>query len=598
MTLAEIHSYRGQGEGLRAGAHLRFFCPIHGGDRQRSFKLNPETGHFKCYSCQEWGYLKEKHEQRRREWVKEHGGRASATGPKPLPVQPDQAEPPPNPAYEAQQVLMTQRLPGGLGALYLARRGIDPELARRYFGVGYAPDGSWPHVKDGAPRRQWRYGRVTFPHSNPAGDVLNFYGRAVGRDDIVPKQLRHDHLPGPKGIFNAVALYGDQDDTVYVCEGVFDALSLVMAGYEAVCAIFGVEGLRWNWVRAKRVVLCLDPDVADQSWRTLAYEGTVRGKEVFWIGRGAYQGHKDLNAVWLATGAIRLDGFEPTRAPIPRPSLSSAPASKLEPGLEDLLKSLETRGLDVDGTVYRYEIDVVAVTGRVSYQRKDGGPLVQQMPAAERLNRIRPLKSGRRFLVADYGQIEPRIVHALLKARAAIDWDAGEDLYRTLFGDLGDGRHEAKLALNRFINGGAAPELGGNSRLGQFVRAVRAYQDEIAAAAKASGYVSTLFGRPVPLEREAPNHAGRALNRVVQGTAADVFNQAAVALHRELGGRGEIGFLLHDEVWVEADAGVDLEGLAATVVRVMKATAKRVGVDLPVRIETGPVSPITREIVS
>jgi hypothetical protein len=35
---------------------------------------------------------------------------------------------------------------------------------------------------------------------------VNLYARAVGTAEQVPKAKRHDHLPGEKGYFNAVAL--------------------------------------------------------------------------------------------------------------------------------------------------------------------------------------------------------------------------------------------------------------------------------------------------------------------------------------------------------------------------------------------------------
>lgn len=41
-------------------------------------------------------------------------------------------------------------------------------------------------------------------------------GRAVGSNEKVSKEERHDHLPGPKGIFNVKAL---ASDTVFICEG-------------------------------------------------------------------------------------------------------------------------------------------------------------------------------------------------------------------------------------------------------------------------------------------------------------------------------------------------------------------------------------------
>ena len=62
-------------------------------------------------------------------------------------------------------------------------------------------DGQWAH-----PARDWEGGRVVAPHTDPAGQIINLYGRAVGSDEQVPKAQRHDHLPGDKALFNAPAL--------------------------------------------------------------------------------------------------------------------------------------------------------------------------------------------------------------------------------------------------------------------------------------------------------------------------------------------------------------------------------------------------------
>src|SRR6266849_9166876 len=69
-----------------------------------------------------------------------------------------------------------------------------PLALAQQLGVGYAAPGSWPHAA-----RDWRNGRVVFPHTMPEGRLVNLYGRAVGTAEQVPKAKRHDHLPGGKG---------------------------------------------------------------------------------------------------------------------------------------------------------------------------------------------------------------------------------------------------------------------------------------------------------------------------------------------------------------------------------------------------------------
>lgn len=106
---------------------------------------------------------------------------------------------------------------------------------------------------------------------------MNLYGSAIGRDEAVPKEERHDHLSGPKGVFNGRALAAD---TVVFTEGGFDALSLPAEGYDNAYAIFGTS-LPWDWVRAERVVFGFDQDAGGATWQALAWEGVLRGKAVF-----------------------------------------------------------------------------------------------------------------------------------------------------------------------------------------------------------------------------------------------------------------------------------------------------------------------------
>jgi hypothetical protein len=179
----------------------------------------------------------------------------------------------------------------------LRQRGIPLALAEQ-LGVGYAAPGTWPH-----PARDWRHGRVVFPHTTPEGRLVNLYGRAVGTAEQVPKAKRHDHLPGKKGYFNATALPGGVGP-LWVCEGAFDALALLAAGVPRVLAIFGVHGWRWDWVHAVReFVLALDVDPAgQQQWRQLARQAVLRGKQVAVLPTAVYGGYKDVSAAWTAGG--------------------------------------------------------------------------------------------------------------------------------------------------------------------------------------------------------------------------------------------------------------------------------------------------------
>ena len=99
----------------------------------------------------------------------------------------------------------------------------------------------------------------------------------------MPKALRHDHLPGQKGYFNAAALR-EGSGPLYVAEGAFDALALAAAGYPRVVAIFELYGWRWDWARTVReLVFAFDADAAGAGWRSLGRQALMRGKRVSYL---------------------------------------------------------------------------------------------------------------------------------------------------------------------------------------------------------------------------------------------------------------------------------------------------------------------------
>ena len=300
------------GEG---GQVLRAFCPFHGSDHQRSLRVTLSTGRFVCFACGAWGYL----EEARQRWHETHQRAIKALQRSRRPSFPRQSSPvssqatsgasrppvapplqPPPADLVACLASFQAALPGSRGEAYLRSRGIPLAIAQKT-GIGYAPPGTWPHR-----RRDWKWGRLVVPHTTPEGDVVNLYGRAVGPLERVPKTLRHDHLPRDKGYFNTSVLRLGTG-LVWVCEGAFDALSLLAAGYSRVIAIFGVHGWRWEWVRTVfALTFALDADaVGQQQWRVLARQAALRGKQVAVLPPTAYGQEKDVNAAWVA-GTLSL----------------------------------------------------------------------------------------------------------------------------------------------------------------------------------------------------------------------------------------------------------------------------------------------------
>src|SRR5919108_4200718 len=317
--LATCHPIVGEG-----GHVLRALCPFHGSDRQRSLRVQVHSGRFVCFACGAWGYMDTARAQWREEQQRQatlrrpsaHRQRlthrrqsppprsrppAAAARPRSVDPPAPRASAPARPDLAQQLAAFQAALPGSRGAAYLQQRGIPLALAQQ-LGVGYAAPGTWPHRA-----RDWRGGRVVFPHTTPDGCLVNLYGRAVGTAEQVPKAQRHDHLPGVKGYFNATALQAG-GEPLWVCEGAFDALALLAAGVPRVVALFGVQGWRWDWAREVReLVIALDADSAgQQQWRQLARQAALRGKQVAVLPAAAYGGHKDVNEAWVA-GTLAVD---------------------------------------------------------------------------------------------------------------------------------------------------------------------------------------------------------------------------------------------------------------------------------------------------
>jgi hypothetical protein len=147
------------------GGHvLRAFCPFHGSDRQRSLRVQVQSGRFVCFACGAWGYM----ETARAQWRAEQQRQAAYRRPlarqprgphrrqplSPLPRQSasaarthSAASPAPRVSAPvrsdlAQQLVAFQgALPDSRGAAYLQQRGIPLALAQQH-GVGYAAPGT------------------------------------------------------------------------------------------------------------------------------------------------------------------------------------------------------------------------------------------------------------------------------------------------------------------------------------------------------------------------------------------------------------------------------------------------------------------------
>jgi len=280
-----------------------------------------------------------------------------------------------------------------------------------------------------------------------------------------------------------------------------------------------------------------------------------------------------------STGFEVLNELSERGLPLPKLLLEYREISKLKGTYVDALPQIA----DGEGRVHTSFRQTVAATGRLS----SSDPNLQNIPirteAGREIRKAFIAPPGRRLVVADYSQIELRILAHMSGDEAMIRaFEEDQDIHRAtaakIFGVSPDlVSHEMRFAAKRInfalLYGMAAFTLGKElgvstseaksyveSYFAQFPR-VRATLDAIVENARRTREVTTLFGRvrPIPdIVASNPmvraNAERMALNAPFQGTAADVIKVAMVRLDAALPKAGlsaKVVLQVHDELVME-----------------------------------------------
>lgn len=268
--------------------------------------------------------------------------------------------------------------------------------------------------------------------------------------------------------------------------------------------------------------------------------------------------------------------------------------------------------IDRDGRIRTRFNQMAATTGRLS----SDSPNLQNIPVRSEtgmtVRRAFVAGEGSRFLVADYSQIELRVLAHMCgdpfliqtfaddldvhTATAARVWDVpvgevtSEQRNRSkminfglLYGmeafgladRLGISREEAKEHIDAYF--------------AQFHK-VREFMSSVVATARNEGHTTTLFGRRRYLpELTSDNFRIRqmgermALNAPVQGTSADIIKKAMIELDqrlRDLGMDSALLVQIHDELILEVPDD-ETEEAESTVVEVMEQVVE---LDVPLKV--------------
>jgi DNA polymerase-1 len=257
----------------------------------------------------------------------------------------------------------------------------------------------------------------------------------------------------------------------------------------------------------------------------------------------------------------------------------------------------------------------VAATGRLS----SANPNLQNIPIrtelGQRIRRAFVAGPGNVLLVADYSQIELRVLAHIADEKELIRaFAAGEDVHRAtaaaVFGAApelvtAEQRRAAKTINFGILYGMSAFGLGQALSISPreaepFIKAyldrypgVRRYVEETQKSAEREGKVETLYGRVRWLpDVQSKNRALRenarrmAINARIQGTAADLLKLAMIAVDRRLRREHPGSRLLltvHDELVLEVPEG-QAEAVAALVKEEMEGVAQ---LQVPLVVDAG-----------
>jgi DNA polymerase-1 len=338
-----------------------------------------------------------------------------------------------------------------------------------------------------------------------------------------------------------------------------------------------------------------------------------------------------------STDQLRYVLFEKLALPVikktstGKPSTDASVLKKLDhPVVEALLEYREyekLRGTYVDGYLPLVDPDgrirtrfnqMAATTGRLSSDR----PNLQNIPirseSGRTIRRAFIAGEGAEFLVADYSQIELRVLAHMSGDPFLVEaFRSGSDIHTATAARVwglaesdvtANQRRTAKMINFGLLYGmeafGLADRLGisrdeaqqhMDAYFSQFVQ-VKEFMSAMVTQARNQGYTTTLFGRRRYLpELKSDNFRIRqmgermALNAPVQGTAADIIKKAMIDLDASLRSEGLASTLIlqiHDELILESPLD-ELEVAEKLVVGTMEGVVA-LDVPLDVDVATGP----------
>jgi DNA polymerase I-like protein with 3'-5' exonuclease and polymerase domains len=229
----------------------------------------------------------------------------------------------------------------------------------------------------------------------------------------------------------------------------------------------------------------------------------------------------------------------------------------------------DKESLLVNGRIYGDFIQWGAETGRFSSRN----PNLQNVPAphTEHGRAIRNLfiaPEGYKLVVADYSQIEPRVIASMSQDEIMIDnYMKGEDIYTTVGNTMGVDRKAGKVLVLSIAYGVGpdkiAKSIGCSAKeakklLNDFSEkfsAISDYKSKVVGVARNLGYVTTILNRRRYLPDITSRNIGfrasaerQAFNTRIQGSAADIIKLAMIRAQDFIPKEASLILTVHDEL--------------------------------------------------
>ena len=257
----------------------------------------------------------------------------------------------------------------------------------------------------------------------------------------------------------------------------------------------------------------------------------------------------------------------------------------------------------------------VTATGRISSSDPNLQNIPIRTPLGKKIRDCFVAEEGSRLVVADYSQVELRIMaHLSGEPKLRQAFAAGEDVHRDTAAEVFNLKPEEVTATERgrakavnfgIMYGispyGLAEQLDISteeaasyieSYLARFPR-VAEFRQRIIDRAREDGFVTTMLGRrrPVPELRSSDNRVRSlgerlAVNTVIQGSAADIMKVAMVNCDRALSRKhlaARLVLQVHDELVIEAPRG-EADAVAGLARREMSGAWQ---LDPPLEVDAG-----------